>query len=170
MCLVACGCKAVFKASERTQHPMVTTLVKRMTPKDRLCWLGCWPKEVLGLFSHLLWLSLTFPRSVDPGAGVWVTAQTPPCSARGCQRLASSGTTLASLGIFYWAAVALPSGSAVSSRGKERLPIMASFASALGRGRRDLPKKADFEISDSCLGICVESVARDLEGDSPGSQ
>lgn len=100
MCLVACGCKAVFKASERTQHPMVTTLVNKMTPKDRLCWLGCWPKKVLGLFSNLLWLSLTFPRSVDPGAGEWVTAQTPPCSARGCQRLVSSGTTLVSLGIF----------------------------------------------------------------------
>lgn len=47
---------------------------------------------------------------------------------------------------------------------------MASFASALGQGMRGLPKKANFEISDSCLGIHVESVARDLEGDSPGSQ
>lgn len=101
---------------------------------------------------------------------MWVTAQTSPCLAKGCQRLVSSGTTVVSIGIFYWAAVALPAGSAVSSRGKERLLIMASFASALGQGMRDLPKKANFEISDSCLGIRVESVARDLEGDSPGSQ
>lgn len=47
---------------------------------------------------------------------------------------------------------------------------MASFVSALGQGMGDLPKKANFEISDSCLGIRVASVARDLEGDSPGSQ
>lgn len=44
--------------------------------------------------------------------------------------------------------------------------IVASFASALGQGMRDLPKKANFEISDSCLGIRVESVARDLEGEA----
>lgn len=65
---------------------------------------------------------------------------------------------MVSIGIFYWAAVALPAGSAVSSRGKERLLIMASFASALGQGMRDLcgshfsPLSVWFEIASFCAG------------------